>query len=156
MKQGDSVLIWGATGGIGGYAMQYVLNGGGTPSASCRPERRPRSCGTTGLEAVIDRRAEDYRFWADEHTQDESEWRRLGKNIRGLVGEDPDIVFEHPGRSDVGCVDLRGQARRHGRHVCGDVGLHGRVRQPPLLDEAEAADRPRTSPTTPRRTQPTG
>ena len=31
MKQGDSVLIWGATGGIGGYAVQYVLNVGGTP-----------------------------------------------------------------------------------------------------------------------------
>ena len=31
MKQGDTVLIWGATGGIGGYATQYVLNGGGTP-----------------------------------------------------------------------------------------------------------------------------
>ena len=31
MKQGDVVLIWGATGGIGGYAVQYVLNGGGTP-----------------------------------------------------------------------------------------------------------------------------
>src|SRR4029453_6566699 len=30
MKQGDVVLIWGATGGIGGYAIQYVLNGGGT------------------------------------------------------------------------------------------------------------------------------
>ena len=31
MKQGDVVLVWGATGGIGGYAVQYVLNGGGTP-----------------------------------------------------------------------------------------------------------------------------
>jgi adenine/guanine phosphoribosyltransferase-like PRPP-binding protein len=31
MKQGDSVFVWGATGGIGGYAVQYVLNGGGTP-----------------------------------------------------------------------------------------------------------------------------
>src|SRR3954469_7627961 len=31
MKQGDVVLIWGATGGIGSYAVQYVLNGGGTP-----------------------------------------------------------------------------------------------------------------------------
>src|SRR3954467_7782915 len=27
MKQGDAVLVWGATGGIGGYAVQYVLNG---------------------------------------------------------------------------------------------------------------------------------
>ena len=25
------MLVWGATGGIGGYAVQYVLNGGGTP-----------------------------------------------------------------------------------------------------------------------------
>jgi crotonyl-CoA reductase len=51
---------------------------------------------------VIDRRAKDYRFWKDEHTQDESEWRRLGKDIRDLVGDDPDIVFEHPGRSTMG------------------------------------------------------
>src|SRR4029077_11965215 len=27
MKQGDVVLIWGATGGLGGYAVQYVRNG---------------------------------------------------------------------------------------------------------------------------------
>ena len=55
-----------------------------------------------GCEAVIDRRAEGYQFWKDEHTQDESEWRRFGKKIRGLIGEDPDIVFEHPGRSTMG------------------------------------------------------
>ena len=55
-----------------------------------------------GVEAVIDRRAKDYKFWADEHTQDEAEWRRLGKDIRGLVGDDVDIVFEHPGRSTFG------------------------------------------------------
>src|SRR6202165_2895497 len=29
MKQGDVVLVWGATGGLGGDACQYVLNGGG-------------------------------------------------------------------------------------------------------------------------------
>ena len=40
MKQGDSVLVWGATGGIGGYAVQYVLNGGGTPvGVVSSPER---------------------------------------------------------------------------------------------------------------------
>src|SRR5262245_19701613 len=31
MKQGDIVFIWGAVGGIGGYATQLVLNGGGIP-----------------------------------------------------------------------------------------------------------------------------
>ena len=51
---------------------------------------------------MIDRAEKAYRFWADEHTQDESEWRRFGKDIRSLVGEDPDIVFEHPGRQTMG------------------------------------------------------
>jgi crotonyl-CoA reductase len=55
-----------------------------------------------GVEAVIDRRAAGYRFWSDEHTQDEQEWRRLGKDIRALVDEDPNIVFEHPGRQTMG------------------------------------------------------
>ena len=54
------------------------------------------------MEAVIDRKVANYRFWKDEHTQDESEWRRLGKDIRGLVGDDVDIVFEHPGRQTMG------------------------------------------------------
>ena len=35
-----------------------------------------------GCEAVIDRKAAGYKFWADEFHQDESEWRRLGKDIR--------------------------------------------------------------------------
>src|SRR4051812_49485612 len=37
MKQGDTVLIWGATGGIGGYATQYGLNGGGAPGGGPPP-----------------------------------------------------------------------------------------------------------------------
>ncbi len=102
MKQGDDVLVWGATGGIGGYAIQYVLNGGGTPIGVVSSPERAELLNKMGCEAVIDRRAEGYQFWSDEHTQDESEWRRFGKKIRELVGEDPDIVFEHPGRSTMG------------------------------------------------------
>ena len=90
-----------------------------------------------GVEAVIDRQAAGYRFWADEHTQDESEWRRFGKDIRALVGEDPDIVFEHPGRQTMGASVFVVQAGGHGRHLRGDLGLHDRVRQPAPLDEAE-------------------
>ncbi len=102
MKQGDNVLIWGATGGIGGYAVQYVLNGGGTPIGVVSSPERAAILEDMGCEAVIDRAAEGYKFWSDEHTQDETEWRRFGKKIRELVGEDPDIVFEHPGRSTMG------------------------------------------------------
>ena len=102
MKQGDIVLIWGATGGLGGYATQLVLNGGGTPVGVVSSESKADLLRSVGCEAVIDRRAEGYRFWADENTQDEGEWRRFGKQIRDLVDDDPDIVFEHPGRQTMG------------------------------------------------------
>jgi crotonyl-CoA reductase len=39
MKQGDNVLIWGASGGLGGFATQYALNGGATPDV-CGLQRR--------------------------------------------------------------------------------------------------------------------
>jgi crotonyl-CoA reductase len=102
MTQGQAVLVWGATGGIGAYATQYVLNGGGTPVGVVSSEKRVALLRELGCEAVIDRRAEGYKFWSDEHTQDPKEWLRFGKKIRELIGRDVDIVFEHPGRSTMG------------------------------------------------------
>ena len=102
MKQGDVVLIWGASGGIGAYATQYVLNGGGIPVGVVSSPEKAAILREMGCEAVIDRKAANYKFWNDDNTHNESEWRRLGADIRALVGEDPDIVFEHPGRSTFG------------------------------------------------------
>ncbi len=102
MNQGDKVLVWGASGGLGAYAVQYVLNGGGTPVGVVSSPSKVELLHDLGVDAVIDRKVANYRFWKDEHTQDESEWRRLGKDIRALVGDDVDIVFEHPGRQTMG------------------------------------------------------
>jgi crotonyl-CoA reductase len=102
MTQGQTVLIWGATGGIGAYAVQYVLNGGGTPVGVVSSPERAVLLQELGCEHVIDRRAEGFQFWKNDHEQDPAEWRRLGKKIRELAGTDPDIVFEHPGRSTMG------------------------------------------------------
>ena len=102
MTQGDKVLVWGASGGLGSFAVQHVLNGGGTPVGVVSSPEKVALLNDLGVEAVIDRRAAGYKFWKDEHTQDESEWRRLGKDIRGLVGGEPEIVFEHPGRQTMG------------------------------------------------------
>ena len=99
MKQGDVVLIWGATGGIGAYATQYVLNGGGIPVCVVSSAEKGDILRNMGVEHIIDRAAAGYRFLDDDGNHDEGEWRRLGKDIRSLCGEDPDIVFEHPGRS---------------------------------------------------------
>lgn len=106
MKLGDIVLIWGASGGLGSYATQIALAAGATPVCVVSSAAKAEICHRMGADLVIDRSeqsGEGYRFWADEHTQDPSEWRRFGARIRELTGgEDPDIVFEHPGRETFG------------------------------------------------------
>jgi len=104
MKQGDNVLIWGASGGLGGFATQYALNGGANPVCVVSSEEKADICRSMGAELIINRSAEDYRFWNEGGTQqDPREWKRLGAKIRELTGgEDIDIVFEHPGRETFG------------------------------------------------------
>jgi crotonyl-CoA reductase len=102
MKQGDVVLIWGASGGLGSYATQMALNGGAIPVCVVSNEDKVEICRRMGAELIIDRKADGYRFWKDENTQDPREWQRFGARIRELAGEDPDIVFEHPGRETFG------------------------------------------------------
>ncbi|MET9969601.1 crotonyl-CoA carboxylase/reductase [Streptomyces sp. NPDC006356] len=103
MKQGDVVLIWGAGGGVGSYATQLALNGGAIPVCVVSNEHRAELVRSMGAELIIDRAAAGYRFWKDEQTQNPSEWRRFGAQIRELTGgEDPDIVVEHPGRETFG------------------------------------------------------
>ena len=99
MKQGDVVLIWGASGGLGGYATQYALNGGAYPVGVVSSAKRVDLVRRLGCEGAIDRKAEGYRFW-DGDRMDMKEMRRFGAKIRELTGgDDPDIVYEHPGRS---------------------------------------------------------
>jgi crotonyl-CoA reductase len=102
MKQGDFVLIWGASGGLGGYATQYALNGGAIPVCVVSSPEKADICRSMGAELIIDRSAEGYKFW-DGDQQNPREWKRLGAKIRELTeGEDVDIVFEHPGRETFG------------------------------------------------------
>jgi len=103
MKQGDTVLIWGASGGLGSYAVQLALNGGAVPVCVVSSPEKAELCRRMGADLVIDRVGEGFSFWKDEQTQDPAEWRRFGERIRELTrGDDPDIVFEHPGRETFG------------------------------------------------------
>jgi crotonyl-CoA reductase len=119
MKQGDVVLVWGASGGLGSYATQFALIGGAIPVCVVSSPAKAELCRAMGASLIIDRSAgtgEGYRFWLDEHTQDPMEWKRLGAKIRELTGgDDPDIVFEHPGRETFGASTY--VARRGGTIV---------------------------------------
>jgi crotonyl-CoA reductase len=103
MKQGQNVLVWGASGGLGAYATQYALAGEAIPVCVVSSERKAELCRAMGAELIINRAAEGYKFWKDPRTQDPKEWKRFGARIRELTGgEDVDVVFEHPGRDTFG------------------------------------------------------
>ncbi|WP_157249182.1 crotonyl-CoA carboxylase/reductase [Nonomuraea typhae] len=106
MRQGDVVLLWGATGGLGAYGVQLVKNGGGIPVGVVSTAEKGELLRRMGCEHVIDRSGFD-------DLGDEKAWRRLGAEVRRLVGEDPRIVFEHTGRETFGAsvyVAARGGA----------------------------------------------
>src|SRR3954449_824784 len=94
MKQGDNVLIWGASGGLGGFATQYALNGGAVPVCVVSNEEKAAIARNMGAEMVINRSEEKWQFWNEDGTaQNPKEWQRLGAKIRELTGgEDIDIV----------------------------------------------------------------
>ncbi|MGV9387090.1 crotonyl-CoA carboxylase/reductase [Nonomuraea sp. NPDC003707] len=103
IKVGDVVLIWGAAGGLGSYATQLVLRAGGIPVCVVSSDHKAELVRAQGAELVINRADEGFRFWKDPETPDPKEWKRFGARIRELTGgDDPDVVFEHPGRETMG------------------------------------------------------
>ncbi|GGV23053.1 crotonyl-CoA reductase [Actinomadura cremea] len=115
MKQGDVVLIWGATGGLGSYATQLVRNGGGIPVAVVSSADKADIVRSQGCEHIINRSELNL---GEQGLRNPKAGRVLGEAIRGLVGEDPGIVFEYLGRETFGASVY--VARRGGKIVtCG-------------------------------------
>ncbi|MFE6055785.1 crotonyl-CoA carboxylase/reductase [Kitasatospora sp. NPDC056446] len=103
MKQGDVVLVWGAAGGLGAYAVQFVRNGGGIPVAVVGSARKAEAVRRLGCEVVIDRSEIGLSDDPDPSPEEViAAGKRLGGIIRRETGRDPDIVFEHVGRATFG------------------------------------------------------
>jgi crotonyl-CoA reductase len=103
MKQGDIVLVWGAVGGLGAYAVQLIKNGGGIAIGVVSSEAKAEAARRLGYDVVINRT----ELGIDAAHADRPELavelgKRLGKAIRAAVGEDPHIVFEHTGKLTFG------------------------------------------------------
>jgi crotonyl-CoA reductase len=113
MKQGDVVLIWGAVGGLGGYAVQLVRNGGGIAVGVVSSPAREDLARSLGCQGVVNR-----EMFGEGGLAGPKGWRRLGEEVRRQVGEDPHIVFEHSGQETFGASVY--VARRGGTVVtCG-------------------------------------
>ena len=117
IKMGDVVLIWGATGGLGAYAVQLVQRAGGIPVGVVGNARKAALLEKMGCRHVINRQEIGFTDCADE-TGEMDRWRALGAAIRKQVGEDPHVVFEHVGKETFGASVF--VARRGGSVVtCG-------------------------------------
>lgn len=103
IKQGDIVLIWGATGGLGGFAVQLVKNAGGIPVGVVGSEAKAELLRRMGCDVVINRN--DIGLGGDEPLTPERTielGKRLGRAIRERVGEDPHVVFDFIGQATFG------------------------------------------------------
>jgi crotonyl-CoA carboxylase/reductase len=104
--------VWGASGGLGVFAIQLACITGANPIAVVSRDDKAELCRRLGASMIIDRREFDFSKGPDES-------RRFGKRIRELTGgQDPDIVFEHVGQETFATSVL--VAKRFGKIViCG-------------------------------------
>ncbi|MBI2892496.1 MAG: crotonyl-CoA carboxylase/reductase [Deltaproteobacteria bacterium] len=112
MKPGDNVLVWGAGGGLGSFAVQLCKLVGANPIAVVSSPERERLVRELGASMVIDRTGFDF-------TRGPQVSRAFGARIRELTGgKDADIVFEHVGKQTFPTSVL--VAKRFGKIViCG-------------------------------------
>jgi crotonyl-CoA reductase len=103
MKQGDIVLIWGATGGLGAYAVQLVKNGGGIPVGVVGSDEKVRLAYELGCDLVINRAALGMDGDSAPGPEKTIELgKRLGRLIRAEFGGDPHIAFDSIGQATFG------------------------------------------------------
>ncbi len=106
LKPGMNVLVWGASGGLGTYAIQLIRAAGANAIGVISDESKRDFVMGLGAKGVINRK--DFNCWGQLPTVNTPEYntwfkeaRRFGKAIWDITGKgnNPDIVFEHPGES---------------------------------------------------------
>jgi crotonyl-CoA carboxylase/reductase len=103
VKPGDNVLVWGAAGGLGIFALQICKILGANPIAVVSSPDKYDMVKALGATGVVNRK--DFAFaWKPNETPEQTkkrmdETKRLGAELRKLTGgKDPDVVFEHVGQ----------------------------------------------------------
>jgi crotonyl-CoA reductase len=102
IKQGDIVLIWGATGGLGAFAVQLVKNGGGVPVGVVSSAEKAQAARRLGCDVVINRAELGMGDGPMTPERTVELGKHLGKIIRGEVGEDPHVAFDYVGQATFG------------------------------------------------------
>jgi len=103
IKAGDNVLVWGASGGLGIFAVQLCKVMGANAIAVVSSEAKARLAQSLGARWTINRKEYDIARRENETPAQEKhrleETKRFGKALREMTGgRDVDVVFEHVGR----------------------------------------------------------
>ena len=106
LKPGDNVLVWGASGGLGSYAIQLINTAGANAIGIISDEDKRDFVLGLGAKGVLNRK--DFNCWGQMPTVNSPEYkewfgevRKFGKAIWDITGKgnNVDMVFEHPGEA---------------------------------------------------------
>lgn len=106
LKPGQNVLVWGASGGLGSYAIQLINTAGANAIGVISDESKRDFVMSLGAKGVINRN--DFDCWGQLPTVNTPEYdawlkasRKFGKAIWDITGKgvNVDMVFEHPGEA---------------------------------------------------------
>ncbi|HUB05673.1 MAG TPA: crotonyl-CoA carboxylase/reductase [Myxococcales bacterium] len=104
VQPGDNVLVWGAAGGLGVFAIQLCRVLGANPIGVVSSESKRDYLRKLGCDKIVVRAGFEL---AKQHPDENpgqlahrtAEMKRFGGEIRKLTGgRDPDVVFEHVGQ----------------------------------------------------------
>ena len=106
LKPGQNVLVWGASGGLGSYAIQLANTVGANAIGVISDESKRQFVMDQGAKGVINRK--EFNCWGQlpivnspEYNAWLKEARKFGKAIWEFTGKgnNVDMVFEHPGEA---------------------------------------------------------
>ncbi len=106
LKPGQNVLVWGASGGLGSYAIQLINTAGANAIGVISDESKRDFVLSLGAKGVLNRK--DFNCWGQMPTVNSPEYkewfgevRKFGKAIWDITGKgvNVDMVFEHPGEA---------------------------------------------------------
>ena len=109
LKPGQYVLIWGASGGLGSFAVQLAKTVGAKPIGVISDDSKAEYVKKLGAVGVLNRK--NFNCWGEHPDIDDvdaynnymKEVRKFGKALWEFTGKgkNVDMVFEHPGETTV-------------------------------------------------------
>jgi crotonyl-CoA reductase len=103
LKPGQNCLIWGASGGLGNFAIQLCNLMGANPIAVVSNDEKEEECRKLGAKIIINRKKDKFsNFIMPNGEPNYLAWRDAKKTLEKKGVNDLEVVFEHVGRETLG------------------------------------------------------